>query len=76
MPVMISVIFFVFYHVINIIGEKAAKEATLTVIEGMWLANFVFFPISIFLLYNIGKERTNFDLIYYNNLIKKWLNKI
>lgn len=70
-PVMVSVFFFVFYHVINIIGEKAAKEATLSVIEGMWLANFVFLPIAIILLYNISKENTNFDLSSYTNLFRK-----
>ena len=71
MPVMVSVVFFVFYHVINIIGEKAAKEATLSVIEGMWLANFVFLPIAIILLYNISKENTYFDLSSYTNLSRK-----
>ena len=70
MPVMVSVFFFVFYHVINIIGEKAAKEATLSVTEGMWLANFVFLPIAIILLYNISKENTNFDLSSYISLLR------
>ena len=74
MPVMVSVFFFVFYHVINIIGEKAAKEATLSTIEGMWLANLIFFPIAIILLYNISKENTNFDLINYTNSFKKRFN--
>lgn len=76
MPVMVSVFFFVFYHVINIIGEKAAKEATLSVIEGMWLANCVFFPIAIILLYNISKENTNFDMSIYTNSVDKWFNKV
>jgi lipopolysaccharide export system permease protein len=71
MPVMISVFFFVFYHVINIIGEKAAKEATLSVVEGMWLANFIFIPIAIFLTYKTSKGITIFDSSIYTNPFRK-----
>ena len=76
MPVMASVFFFVFYHVINIIGEKAAKEATLSVVEGMWLANFVFLPIALILLYNISKEKTDFNITNYTNPFRKWFNTV
>lgn len=75
MPVMASVFFFVFYHVINIIGEKAAKETTLSVIEGMWLANFVFLPIGILLIYKASKEITFFDTNRYTKLFSKLLKK-
>ena len=71
LPVMISVFFFVFYHVINIIGEKAAKEATLSVVEGMWLANFIFLPIAIFLSYKTSKGITIFDSSIYTNPFRK-----
>ena len=71
MPVMISVFFFVFYHVINIIGEKAAKEATLSVVEGMWLANFIFLPIAILLSYKTSKGITIFDSSIYTNPFRK-----
>ena len=71
MPVMISIFFFVFYHVINIIGEKAAKEATLSVVEGMWIANLVFLPIAIFLSYKTSKGITIFDSSFYTNPFKK-----
>ena len=76
MPVMVSVFFFVFYHVINIIGEKAAKEASLSPLEGMWLANFVFLPIALILLYNVSKEKTDFNIANYTNLFRKWFNRI
>ena len=71
MPVMISVFFFVFYHVINIIGEKAAKEATLSVVEGMWLANLIFLPIAILLSYKTSKGITIFDSSIYTNPFRK-----
>ena len=79
-PVLISIILFVFYHVLNMVGEKAVKESTLLPYEGMWLANLVFFSISIFLLYKGSKDSSLLDFSYYkktiNNLIfKRNLNK-
>ena len=71
MPVMVSVFFFVFYHVINITGEKAAKESTLTPSEGMWLANFVFLPIAIFLIYKTSRNITLSNIGRYTNPISK-----
>ena len=75
MPVMVSVFFFVFYHVINIIGEKAAKEATLSPIEGMWLANLVFLPIAIFLIYKTSRNITLFDISQYTNPFSELFTK-
>jgi len=79
-PVLISIILFVFYHVLNMVGEKAVKESTLLPYEGMWFANLVFFPISIFLLYKASKDSSLLDFSYYkqtiNNLIfNRNLNK-
>ena len=71
MPVMISIFFFVFYHIINIIGEKAAKEETLSVLEGMWIANLVFLPIAIFLSYKTSKGIIIFDSSIYTNPFRK-----
>ena len=75
MPVMVSVFFFVFYHVINIIGEKAAKEATLSPMEGMWLANLVFLPIAIFLIYKTSRNITLFDISKYTNPFSELFTK-
>jgi lipopolysaccharide export system permease protein len=61
LPVLVSVIFFILYHVLNIIGEKAAKELTIQAYEGMWLSNFVFLPIAIFLIYKAKNDSVIFD---------------
>jgi hypothetical protein len=52
------------------IGEKSVKEDTLLPYEGMWLANSIFFPISIFLLYKASKDSSLFDFSYYVGKIK------
>jgi len=60
-PVLVSVLFFIFYHILNIIGEKAAKDLSIQAYEGMWLANIVFLPIVIFLIYKAKNDSTLFD---------------
>ncbi|MFM2136605.1 MAG: hypothetical protein RL021_2005, partial [Bacteroidota bacterium] len=51
MPVVISVIFFITYHIISITGEKFAREGVLTPLQGMWLSSAVLVPVGLFLTY-------------------------
>ena len=51
MPVMISVFFFVFFHVFSMIGEKAAKELSIDPFLGMWTTSIIFIQIAFFLIY-------------------------
>ena len=64
-PVLISILFFVLFHVINMIGEKSAKDLSLTPFEGMWLANIFFIPLVI-LLFFLSKRNFNFSNIIKN----------
>jgi len=75
-PVLISIVLFVLYHVLNMIGEKAVKESTLLPFEGMWLANLVFFPISIFLFYKASKDSSLIDFSYYKQTINNLFFKL
>ena len=51
LPVVISVLFFVVYHVISIIGEKFAREGVFPVYIGMCLSTIVSLPIGFILAY-------------------------
>ena len=68
LPVLISILFFLIYHVISIIGEKSAKELSLQAYEGIWLANIVFSPIAIFLIYTAKNDVQIFD---FSPLVKR-----
>ena len=61
LPVLISVFFFIIYHVLSMIGEKSAKDLSLQAYEGIWLANIVFSPIALFLLYKAKNDSQLFD---------------
>ena len=51
MPVVISVIMFIIYYIIDNTGYKMVKEGLWLSYQGMWLSSFVLLPIGIFLTY-------------------------
>jgi lipopolysaccharide export system permease protein len=48
MPLVISVVMFVLYHILSIVGEKSVKEFVMEPWFGMWLASMAFLPLGIF----------------------------
>ena len=75
-PIIVAVLFFVMYYVINMIGEKSAREAAMTPLGGMWLATVVIFPIGVFLTWKATRDSSIFNQELYVNYIKKGLNFI
>lgn len=71
LPVVMSVLFFLLYHIISTIGEKSVKEGTMSPFIGMWIAIFVLSPLGIFLTYKATADSVLFDLDYYKRLFKK-----
>nr|WP_262916115.1 LptF/LptG family permease [Pedobacter montanisoli] len=72
LPVVISVIFFLIYHIISTVAEKSAKEGSLTTIAGMWLAIIVLTPVGIFLTYKASVDSALFDVDYYKQAITRF----
>ncbi len=69
MPIVISVIFFVIYYIISLMGEKLAKEGTWEAVYGMWLSAFILAPVAIYLTYQATNDSGLLDLDWY---IGKW----
>ncbi len=72
LPVVISVIFFLIYHIISTVAEKSAKEGSLTTVAGMWLAIIVLTPVGIFLTYKASVDSALFDIDYYKQTITRF----
>lgn len=72
LPVVMSILFFLIYHIISTIGEKSAKEGSLSPVVGMWVAIFVLAPVGFFLTYKATADSALFDLEYY----KQWFRKL
>jgi lipopolysaccharide export system permease protein len=73
LPLVISIIFFLIYHVTSITGEKMSKEGVITPLTGMWLSAFVLLPIGMFLIYKATHDSALFDRDAYRNLGKKFV---
>jgi len=61
LPVVISVLFFLLFHISSITGEKMAKTGVLDPFTGMWLSTFILLPISVFLTIRASKDAALFD---------------
>lgn len=61
MPVVVSVLLFVSYYVLSVIGEKAAIEGSLTCTLGAWLATFVFLPFGLLLTLQVTVDSSFLD---------------
>ena len=70
MPVVVSIFFFILYHVLYMTGEKMVKKGELLALEGMWIANIILFPIGILLSYKASKDSNLLDWSYTYDKIK------
>ena len=71
MPVIISVGFFITYHIISVTSEKMVKESEMSVTEGMWIANLIFLPVGLFLIYKANTDSQFFSFCYIKQLFLK-----
>ena len=61
MPVVVSVVFFVIYYVITIIGERVAVNGDMSVFVGAWISSIVLFPVGIFLTFKATTDAALLD---------------
>ena len=61
MPVVISVVMFIIYYIIDNTGYKMAREALWPCWSGMWLSSMVLLPIGIFLTYKAATDSALFN---------------
>jgi len=78
-PVVISVVMFIFYYIIDNTGYKMARESLWPCYQGMWLSSAVLLPIGIFITYKAVVDATLFNPVQYIkmwNLIRDKINSI
>jgi lipopolysaccharide export system permease protein len=73
MPVVISIIFFLIFHMSSITGEKLAKTGDLYVWSGMWLSSMILLPIGMFLTYKATTDSSILDAEFYKSFLGKLL---
>ncbi|MFO7924965.1 MAG: LptF/LptG family permease [Bacteroidales bacterium] len=72
MPVVVSVLFFVLYYVIDISAQKFVKELVIPAFPGMWISSFILLPAGIFLTYKATTDSVIMNTETYWNLLKRF----
>lgn len=70
-PLIFAIVFFMVFYFSTTMGEKFAKEGTLTPFTGMWLATFLLVPIGLFLTYKAMRDSQLFNKEWYYRITKK-----
>jgi len=65
-PVLMSILFFILFYVLSLMGEKWAKQSVLSVEIGMWLANATLFIIGFMFLRQARADARLFDSDFYS----------
>ena len=71
MPLVVAIIFFLQFHLLNMFGEKFVKEDITSPFTGMWLAVIILTPVGIFLTYKAMHDSQLFSKEFYYRSFKK-----
>ncbi len=74
-PVIVSMLFFVIYWVVDISGKKLANDGAITPFIGAFISTFVLFPMGVFLTWKSTKDSALFNADSYNAIFKKFFSK-
>ena len=75
-PVIVSMLFFVVYYVIDISGKKLATDGSVSALMGTFISALILLPIGVFLTYKATTDSALFNKDAYLVLLKKFKNKI
>lgn len=70
-PLVISVILFIIYYIIDNMGYKMARDGRVDVWSGMWLSSFILLPLGIFFTYKAVNDSVVFNRDAYINFFRK-----
>lgn len=71
-PLVISVLLFLVYYIIDNTGYKMARDGHIEVWIGMWISTAALLPLGIFVTYKAMNDSAVFNKDLYVNLISRW----
>ncbi|PID93908.1 MAG: permease [Bacteroidetes bacterium] len=74
-PLVISVIFFILYHIISTTGQKYVVKGEWMPFFGMWISSFVTLPLGIFLTWKATNDSQLMDAESWTKFYKKLRRK-
>ena len=75
MPLVISVLLFIVYFLIDNAGYKMARDGKMPVWEGIWLSSFVLLPMGVFFTYTAVGDSAVFNMDAYRNFFRRLIGK-
>lgn len=69
-PLVISVLLFIFYYIIDNTGYRLARDGKIPVWEGIWVSSAVLLPLGIFVTYKAVKDSAVFTSDSYMRLLR------
>lgn len=80
LPFLVSIVFFILYYIISIIGRKLVEEGVFLPWQGMWLSSILTLPLGVFLTYKAINDSVLFDIGSFFEIFKRpitlFLNKL
>ncbi len=73
MPVVLSVLIFILYYIIDSGATRVAKSGEMNIILGTWMSTFVLAPLGGFLTYKSNKDSVVFNIDVYIAFFRKLL---
>ena len=70
MPLVVAIVFFLIFHLLNMFGEKFVKDDIASPFVGMWLAILVLAPLGAILTYKAMHDSQLFNKEFYFRLLK------
>lgn len=71
MPVVISVLMFILYYIIDSGATRVAKSGEMNIILGTWMSSLVLAPLGAFLTYKSNKDSVVFNIDVYKAFFRK-----
>ena len=71
MPVIVSVLLFLVYYIISMMGEKFVRENIILPFVGMWVSTAILVPVSIWLTYKAANDSVIMNIETYFIWLKK-----
>lgn len=75
LPIVVSTVIFIFFHIISISMEKTVKEGGADPFWGMWTPTLIFLPIGLFLTIKATTDSALFDIDSYTGPFKRLIKR-